>query len=43
MESPITLSVFRGFSETKLMKLEVVAICERCPSFKIIRSVSDHE
>jgi hypothetical protein len=43
MESPITPSVFAGFSETKVMKFEPVTIYERCPSFKVIRSGSDHE
>ena len=43
MESPTTLTVFEGFSETKLMKFELGAFCGRCPSFKVIRSGLNHE
>jgi hypothetical protein len=43
MESPITLSIFEGFSQTMLMKFELVAFCGRCPSSKVIGDGSDHE
>jgi hypothetical protein len=43
MESHITLSVFEGILGTKLINVELVVFCERCPSSKVIGGGSDHE